>query len=105
MLFDCGRLILFVKNVKVKEEKKMYLHIGNSKNLRTREIIGIFDLDSSSVSATTRKYLSAAEKCGRLESATEELPKSFILYGDGKNTKVCLSQLSSASLLSRTEIK
>ena len=83
----------------------MYLHIGNNKNVRTREIIGIFDLDSASVSSTTRKYLSAAEKGGRLESASDELPKSFILYGAGKDTRVCLSQLSSASLLSSTEIK
>lgn len=83
----------------------MYLHIGNGKNVRTREIIGIFDLDSASVASATKKYLSAAEKGGRLESATDELPKSFILYGGGRDVRVCLSQLSSAALLSRTEIK
>lgn len=81
----------------------MYLHIGNSKNIRTREIIGIFDLDSASVSSTTKKYLSAAERGGKLDTATSELPKSFILFRSGNDTRVCLSQLSSASLLSRTE--
>lgn len=40
----------------------MFLHIGNSKNIREKEIIGIFDADTATVSGITRKYLSACEK-------------------------------------------
>ena len=38
----------------------MYLHIGNNRNIRTTDVIGIFDADSATVSAVTKKFLSAA---------------------------------------------
>ena len=81
----------------------MYLHIGNNKNIREKTIIGIFDIESSTISNVTRKYLSAAEKKGEVESSTEELPKSFVLYREGDTYKVCFSQLSAAALLGRSE--
>ena len=35
----------------------IYLHVGNKKNIREKDIIGIFDTDSATVSVTTRRYL------------------------------------------------
>ena len=79
----------------------MYLHIGNNKNLRTRDMIGIFDLDTASVSATTKGFLRKMEKEGRVESAGNEIPKSFILTGDGR---VHFSQISTMALQGRKEL-
>lgn len=80
----------------------MYLHIGNNKNVRERRIIGIFDMDSSTVSETTRKFLKNAEKKGEVESAVLEIPKSFVLYFDkNEEYKICFSQLLSSSLSGR----
>ena len=83
----------------------IYLHVGNNKSIREKDIIGIFDMDTSTVSQITRKYLSDAEKKRITESFTDEIPKSFIVYFDRekKSTKVCFSQLSSASLYGRIE--
>jgi len=82
----------------------IYLHVGNKKNIRERDIIGIFDTDSATVSVTTRRYLAAKEKEGLVEAAIEELPKSFVLYQDGDGKKrICFSQLSPTSLLNRVE--
>ena len=81
----------------------MYLHVGNNKNLRESSIIGIFDTDNATLSSITRKFLSNAEKSGKVESAVEEIPKSFVLYRDGDTVKICFSQLSSTALLGRTE--
>ena len=81
----------------------MYLHVGNNKNLRESSIIGIFDTDNATLSSITRKFLSNAEKSGKVESAIEEIPKSFVLYRDGDTVKICFSQLSSSALLGRTE--
>ena len=84
----------------------MYLHAGNSKNIRENRIIGIFDIESSTISETTRRYLSDAEKRGEVESAAgDELPKSFILYFDkNQEYKVCFSQLSTSALDGRIDI-
>ena len=81
----------------------MYLHIGNGKNIRSKNIIGIFDTDNATVSDITRKLLKEYELDGRVISAGEEIPKSFVLYKDTKKQiyGVCFSQLSSASLLGR----
>ena len=80
----------------------MFLHVGNNKNIRTKDIIGIFDMDNATLNSTlTKKYLSAAQKRGEVESACEEIPKSFVLYKDGDNYKICFSQLAPAVLVGR----
>ena len=84
----------------------MYLHIGNQKNIRKRDIIGIFDADKTTTSRITRKYLSDAQKKGIISAANGgEIPKSFGLYFDrrDKTAKICFSQLSTAALLGRME--
>ena len=86
----------------------MYLHIGNGKNIRNKDIIGIFDTDNATVSEITRKLLRDYEKDGRVISAGNEIPKSFVLYFEEKlngtvEPKICFSQLSSSSLSGRNE--
>ena len=82
----------------------MYLHVGNNQNIRVREIIGIFDADTSTVSAVTKKYLSAADAARAVDFASEEIPKSFVLYrARGGEYRVCFSQLSASALCGRVE--
>ncbi len=82
----------------------MYLHVGNNRNIREKQILGIFDADSATISSVTRKYLAQAEKEGAVEAANEELPKSFVVYFDAKGKKrICFSQLSSSALGGRME--
>lgn len=82
----------------------MYLHVGNNKNIREKNIVGIFDADSATISMVTRKFLSDADKRGVVEAANEELPKSFILYREEKGGyRICFSQISSSALLGRAE--
>ena len=81
----------------------MYLHAGNNKIIREKDIIGIFDMDNSTVSHITRKYLAQTEKEERLEAASDEIPKSFIVYKENGKIKVCISQISTTSLVGRTE--
>ena len=76
----------------------MYLHAGNDKIIRTKSIIGIFDMDNATRGADTKEFLRVEQKCGRLESSKDEIPKSFILY-----EKVCISQLSTLSLCTRAK--
>lgn len=77
----------------------MFLHAGNNKNLLIKEIIGIFDMDTSTVSAKTREFLKKADKEGITEALFEEVPKSFILT----DKKIYFSQISTTALNGRTE--
>ena len=54
-----------------------FLHVGHNKSIRTRDIVGIFDMDTSTVSGVTRNFLTMAQKNGKVINATDEIPKSF----------------------------
>ena len=81
----------------------MYLHLGQAAVISDREIVGIFDLDTTSQSHLTRKYLSAAEKAGQVETACDDLPKSFVVCESGGKRRLILSQMATATLLKRSE--
>ena len=82
----------------------MYLHIGNKKNIRISNIIGIFDTDNATVSSTTRKYLSRAQKEGNVISATDDIPKSFVVCDHPYHPQIVyLSQFNTATLQKRGE--
>lgn len=80
----------------------MFLHVGNNKNIRMKDIVGIFDMDNATVSAVTRRYLTAKQRQMLVESAAEEeIPKSFLVYREGDSMKICFSPLSSSALIGR----
>ena len=78
----------------------MYLHLGNNFVIPEREIIGIFDMDNTTISKHTRHLLRQAEKDGRVTAVTNDLPKSFVLCRDGA---VYLCQISPSALAGRAE--
>jgi hypothetical protein len=80
----------------------MYLHLGQNTVVTTQEIVGIFDMDNTTVSKTTRDTLSRAEKEGRVRYVSYDLPKSFILTAD---KTVYISPVAAATLIGRTEKK
>lgn len=82
----------------------MYIHLGNEKLVRTDEIIGIFDLESTTVSKRTRDFLTKAEKAKEVVTITYELPKSFVVCAkpNTKKQKIYISQISSSTLLKRS---
>ena len=67
-----------------------------------RDVLGIFDLDSTTVSKHTRKFLEKAEKNGDVITVSYELPKSFAVVSENGKTKVYISQLATSTLLKRS---
>ena len=81
----------------------MYLHLGQSVVVPEADVIGIFDLDNTTGSHITRKFLSEAEKAGSVVNVSDELPRSFVVSGKNKDVTIYLSQLSPQTLLKRSE--
>ena len=52
----------------------MYLHLGQETVVKMDSIVGIFDLDTSTISKFTRDYLTQAEKSGKVVNVSMELP-------------------------------
>ena len=83
----------------------MYLHLGNDHIVNEKYVIGIFDLEKSSVSKYTRDFLAEATRNNRVVNCTEEMPKSFVVTLDEELTeRVYISQLSCATLKKRAEL-
>ncbi len=82
----------------------MYLHLGQSTVITTKDLIGIFDMDVTTVMKSSRDYLSKAEKNGQVVNVSYELPKSFVVCSDGNNSKkVYISQIAPSTLLKRAK--
>ncbi len=79
----------------------MYIHLGNKKNIREKDIIGIFDMDNATMSKVTQRFLNKAQEEKRLVSVVDEIPKSLILTKDC----VYMSQLSPKALYGRLSSK
>lgn len=78
-----------------------YLHLGKDTSIEIANIVGIFDLDTSTVSKHTRSFLSICEKENRIVNVSYELPKSYILYDFGGEYSIYLSPLNTATLIKR----
>ena len=85
----------------------MYLHLGEQKAVKKRNIIGIFDMDTATVMKASRNFLNLAEKNGIAETLSYELPKSFIVYQEkrSRDRKVYISQIATPTLQKRSEDK
>ena len=79
----------------------MYLHLGNDCVVKIKEIIGIFDLENTSLSKDTKAFLKEVSKKGEVIYLTEDIPKSYIVTESGGTTKTYISLLSAQTLRKR----
>lgn len=82
----------------------MFLHLGENVVVPVKDIIGIFDMQSTMYSSDTIQFLRLAEEDGFVERITKEQPKSFVIAEVNKMSKIYLSPISSATLTKRTDI-
>lgn len=81
----------------------MYLYLGGDVVVKNEDVIGIFDIDTTTVSKISRNYLNNSEKNGRLTYVSYELPKSFVVCSKDNKETVYISQISSATLEKRAK--
>ena len=79
----------------------MYLHIGNEVLINKRNIVGIFDIDNTTVSKSTREFFSKQEKEKRVKIVNNDLPRSFLIVKEEGEDVIYLSSLNSSSLKKR----
>jgi extracellular matrix regulatory protein B len=82
----------------------MFLHLGENVVVPIKDIIGIFDVETTMYSSDTIQFLRLAEEDGFVERITKEKPKSFVIAEVNKKSKVYLSPISSVTLGKRTNL-
>lgn len=75
----------------------MFIHLGGDVTIPLSNIIGMFDIDSTTISQTTKDFLKTQQDEGFLVSVSEDIPKTFVLT----DRVIYLSPISSATLQKR----
>ena len=82
----------------------MYLYLGQSVSVPEAAVLGIFDLDNTTWSFRTRRFLERAEGTGQVVNVGSDLPRSFVLCQQGgEEARIYLSQVNTATLIRRAE--
>ena len=80
----------------------MYINIGTELLIKDNDILGIFDLDNTTVSKSTREYINTASKNGEcITVSIEELPKSFIVVAENNKKDIYISPLNTSTIFKR----
>lgn len=80
----------------------MFLHLGENVVVPIKDVIGIFDIETTMYSADTSQFLRMSEEDGFVERITNEPPKSFVIAEVDKKSKIFLSPISSSTLCKRS---
>lgn len=84
----------------------MLINIGQDKLIYDKDIIGIFDLDNTTVSKATRDYINFSVKKDECVTVSmDDLPKSFIICEEKGKRAVYISPFNTATLYKRLESK
>ena len=70
----------------------MYIHLGRDYVLNDRDIIGIFNLETTTITPRGREFLNYAQKNGAVVSLSDELPQSYVLADGAVVDTVYLSE-------------
>ena len=84
----------------------MYLELGQNTVITDENILGIFDMDNTTVMKSTREYINTAAKNGEcVYVSLEELPKSFIVTTKNDEKKFYISPLNTSTIFKRLKAK
>lgn len=85
----------------------MYLHLGQEVVVRHSDILGVFDMDNTTISPHTRDFLRQAENDKRVTYVSMDLPKSFTVCvpkgAKGNAHQVYISQIAPSTLRKRAK--
>ena len=80
----------------------VFLHLGNDMVIPSKEIIGLFDLETTTTTKETREFLKISEEEGFVTSVSDEdMPKSFVVTEKKGQSAIYLSPISVTTLKKR----
>ena len=79
----------------------MYISIGEKSAALSDDIIGVFDIERTTVQLPTRQFLANAEQLNIVTNDTEGIPRSFLVSRRRGKDQVRLSICSSATISDR----
>ncbi len=81
----------------------MYIHLGERISIHDSTVIGVFDIENTTIGPDTRQYLSRLQKEGRAVNVSPEMPKSFVVCMENGEEVAYISPISVATLKKRAK--
>lgn len=81
----------------------MFLHLGKNESVINKEIVGIFDIETATLSADTRNFMAKLQDQKRVVNLCDDLPKSFVLTDNELYESLYITQNSVNSLKKRVK--
>ena len=81
----------------------MYIHLGERISIHDSTVIGVFDLENTTIGPDTRMYLNRLKKEGRAVEVSAEMPKSFVVCIENGKEVAYISSISVATLRKRAK--
>ncbi len=79
----------------------MYVHLGENITVPDAAVIGIFDLENTTIGQDTRAMLDRLAKEKRVVNVSDDMPKSFVVCHDDNGETAYVSPISAATLRKR----
>ena len=79
----------------------MFVHLGENFIVRQEDVVGIFDIDTSTMKKSTEKLLYDAQEKKKLRTISKEIPRSIVITKNKKDSMVYLSSVSTRTLKQR----
>lgn len=83
----------------------MYIHLGNDITILKKNIIGIFDIEKTTVSKITKEFLANSSKKNEVKDVSYKMPKSFIILENNEKKSLCITNISLKTLKNRLKNK
>lgn len=81
----------------------MYIHLGERISIHDSTVIGIFDLENTTIGQDTRAYLNRLEKEGKAVNVSPDMPKSFVVCLENGSEVAYISSISVSTLRKRAK--
>ncbi len=83
-------------------KKDIYLFLGEDTVILKNNIIGIFDIEKTSVSQITKDYLNFSDNSREIINVSFEMPKSFVVTYEKNIERIYITNISVATLKKRS---
>lgn len=81
----------------------MYIHLGERISVNDTNVIGVFDLENTTIGPDTRNYLNTLEQQGRVVNVSDDMPKSFVVCTENGQEVAYISAISVSTLRKRAK--
>lgn len=79
----------------------MFVNIGANTIIKKRDVIAVFDIETTTGAETTREFLRKSNKRSEIVTLTEELPRSMVVCNSRNGISLYVTDVSSAAIKRR----